>query len=86
MTDLGSQAGTWLNGKRLQARMQQRLRPDDTVSFGEPGRGSLDFKVCMHHKSLLENGGRHGSYDRRNSVASMASGSIDLPEAALSSK
>lgn len=69
--------GTWVNSRRLPARVPQRLRPDDVVSFGAPGQGSLDFKVCMFHNSLLESGGRHGSYDRRRAAE---------PQVALSGK
>jgi hypothetical protein len=45
--------------------MPFRLHPGDIVRFGSAEQGAKDFKVRMVHKSLLEDGGRHGSYDRR---------------------
>jgi zeaxanthin epoxidase len=65
VTDLDTQNGTWVNGRRLNPGMPFRLHPGDIVRFGSAEQGAKDFKVRMVHKSLLEDGGRHGSYDRR---------------------
>lgn len=72
VTDLGSQEGTWVNGKRIKAHEATRLRPGDVVHFGSPEQAGKDFRVRMVHNSLLEAGGRHGAYDRRRGVATAA--------------
>ena len=69
VTDLASQHGTWVNDKRLAPNVPFRLHPGDTVRFGAAELGGKDFKVRMVHRSLLENGGRHGSYERRKAAA-----------------
>lgn len=81
LTDLGSEHGTWVNDRKLAPNAAFRLHPGDTVRFGPPREGAIDFVVRMVHRSLLESGGRHGSYDRR-----AAQRSADERSVALSSK
>lgn len=45
VTDLGSQAGTWVNGRRLPPRAPCRLLPGDELCFGAQEAGGRRFKV-----------------------------------------
>eukprot|EP00887_Chlorella_sp_A99_P007153 scaffold2.g7153.t1 len=77
VTDLGSEAGTWVNGRRIPADQPHRLLPGDLVRFGpDPlasgaaGAGTSAaaaasplFKVKLQHASIAE-GVAHGAYDR----------------------
>lgn len=45
MTDLGSQHGTYLNGKRLAPNQPHRLLPADELCFGSNDLGGKRFKV-----------------------------------------
>lgn len=45
VTDLGSQQGTYLNGKRLAANAPHRLLPSDELCFGSNDLGGKRFKV-----------------------------------------
>jgi zeaxanthin epoxidase len=50
VTDLGSQEGTWLNGRQLRANLRAQLHPGDYLEFGGHGPGACTFKVKqMHH-------------------------------------
>ena len=61
ITDLASQAGTWVNGQRIPADTPPRLHPNDCVRLGAAELGARDFRVRMVHVSLLEaNAGRQG--------------------------
>lgn len=81
ITDLGSKAGTWVNGRRIAPERPVRLLPADRVRFGPAGQ---EYVVRMLHNSLLEEGGRHGGYDRKRSPTPMLLAGVRQPQAALS--
>lgn len=51
LQDLGSQGGTWVNGKRLGENERVRLLPQDVVEFGRHPSHE-PFKVKLQHVSL----------------------------------
>jgi pSer/pThr/pTyr-binding forkhead associated (FHA) protein len=69
ITDLASQAGTWVNGQRIPADTPTRLHPGDCVRFGAAEQGGRDFRVRMVHVSLMEanagHRGQHGGSQRQ---------------------
>ncbi|KAI7846026.1 hypothetical protein COHA_000563 [Chlorella ohadii] len=79
ITDLGSQQGTYVNGKRLVPNTPHRLLPSDELCFGSNDLGGKRFKVKMMHRSLLE-GGRHGSYERPRSVPPPSDATMGQPQ------
>ena len=58
-----------------------RLLPADRVRFGPAGQ---EYVVRMLHNSLLEEGGRHGGYDRKRPPTPMLLAGVRQPQAALS--
>lgn len=75
VTDMGSEAGTYLNGRRLASGASARLLPGDVLRFGAAdtagSAGGLcrnTFKVKMHHESLAA-GAQHGAYRREQTPA-----------------
>lgn len=67
VTDLDSEFGTWLNGRRIPSQTPERLKPGDELCFGERDPGDKNiFKVKMRHNSLSANA--HGQYKRRQRV------------------
>lgn len=81
VTDLGSAGGTWVNGRRIAPESPVRLLPADRVQFGASGQ---EYVVRMLHNSLLEEGGRHGGYDRKRSPTPTLLAGLPQPQAALS--
>ncbi len=81
ISDLGSADGTWVNGRRIPAERPVRLLPADRVRFGQAGQ---EFVVRMLHNSLLEEGGRHGGYDRKRSPTPTLLAGLPQSQAALS--
>lgn len=51
LTDLGTERGTWVNGKRLAAGATVRLWPGDAVEFGRHPSHEV-FKVKLQHVTL----------------------------------
>lgn len=52
--DLGSDAGTWLNGRPLPRGSTSRLQPGDVLEFGRSPSAEV-YKVKMQHMSLRTN-------------------------------
>lgn len=52
--DLGSEAGTWLNGRRMPSSSTAKLHPSDILEFGQSPAPET-FKVKLQHVSLRTN-------------------------------
>ena len=64
--DLGSEHGTFLNDRRLEAYSAVQLHPGDVLRFGAEGERGNEFKIKLRHVSLASAG--HGQYDRTKDV------------------
>lgn len=52
--DMGSPSGTWLNGRRLPARLPNQICPGDELCFGCRETEAVRFRVKMVHASVIE--------------------------------
>lgn len=48
LQDMGSEAGTWVNGKRVQANAAMQLHPGDTIEFGAHPAKEV-YRVKLQH-------------------------------------
>lgn len=64
VTDLGTEGGTFLDGRRLEAGAPARVLPGNELRFGGgEGSDAPAYYVKMQHVSVVEGG--HGTYERR---------------------
>lgn len=68
LEDLGSAAGTWLNGSKVAKQTKQRLCPSDELEFGKRGAKELCFRVKRAHNTVWQQlkeleGGSNGAAD-----------------------
>lgn len=65
VTDLKSELGTFLNGRRLAPGERAQVRPSDQLLFGFGGPETV-YRIKLRHESLTQNG--HGEYRRRQAL------------------